>query len=259
MISFFNLASQKFDELYELNKKMNGKLSWEEICLKVEIEACLELINRDFNPNEINEERDSILHYMVRASCLDLVKFLVKAGADVNICNKYNEYPLESAARDTSKEIYNYLEPLTHQVIKEKILITSTVNHEHQVIQTFIDSGISVDSPREYGNGRTPLIIAVEQGDDKMTKMLLKAGANPNLKDENSGTTPLVSAVQHQYLHLTRLLLENGADVNLADGNGDTALEIATKLQNEKELPDKKKLRNKKIIDLLIKAGATEN
>ena len=258
MVSFFQLKSQKFDELYELHRRIKSKKSWNEIDLQATIEACLELFNSEFDPNEINEE-GTILLNIIGTERLDWVKFLVETGADVNLDHDEWGYPLEIAARSTSKEIYNYLEPLTHPEIKNYIFITSTVNHDYQTLQVLIDSGIDVDSPREYENGRTPLIIAVQQGNDKIVKMFLEAGANPNLRDEDSGTTPLISAIKRQYIYMTRLLLENGADINISDQNGYTALEIAMKLQNKKELSHKKKLRNKKIIDLLIDVSATQN
>lgn len=255
MLSFFELESQKLDKLYEL--KIKRKLpSTLDVWLQAKIEACLELVNQDFDPNERNEEGETILEHIIITGRLDLVQFLVEAGANVNICNNDSEYPLENAARLASEDIFNYLEPLTNLKPKHRIFITSTVNHEHKILQRLIASSIDVDSPKEYESGRTALIIAVQQGNDRIVKMLFKAGANPNLKDENSGTSPLISAVKRQYVHVTRFLLENGANVNITDRSGFTALETAIKLQNEKDLSPKKKLRNKKIIDLLIEAGA---
>ena len=258
MVSFFYLKSQKFDVLYELNRKIKNKKSWEEIYWAATIEACLELFGFEFDPNEVNEE-GTILLSIIGTERLDLVKFLIKKGADANFYHKEGGYPLENAAHLASDDIFDYLEPLTNLKVKYRIFITSTVNHEHKILQRLIASSIDVDSPKEYESGRTALIIAVQQGDDRIVKMLLIAGANPNLKDKDSGTTPLISSVRRQYVYMTRLLLENGADVNVPNEDGETAIEIAMKLQNRKELSHKKKLRNKKIIDLLFKAGATQN
>lgn len=249
MKSFFEIKSQKLDAIC---KKSSDRMSWHEIDLQATLEACSELFDSEFNPNETNVDGTILLDVM-GTERLDLVEFFVGRGADVNLGHEKSGYPLEYAARMASKEIYDYLEPLTNIKIKHYVFILFTVGHEHEALQTLINSSMDVDSPQEYGNGRTPLIISVQQGDEKMAKMLLQAGANPNLKDEDSGTTPLISAVKGQYFHLTCLLLENGADVNIPDANGDTALDIAVSLRGGK------KLRNKKIIDLLIKAGANQN
>lgn len=254
MKSFFQLKSQKFENLYKLNAKHISKISWNKIDLQASVAACLELSNYNFDPNEADEET-TILLDIIATEKLDLVEFLVKKGADANFYHKEGGYPLENAARLASDDIFNYLEPLTNLKTKYQIFITSTVNNEHEILQRLIASSINVDSPKEYGNGRTPLIIAVQEGNEKMVKIFLEAGANPNLKDEDSGTTPLISAVKRQYIYMTRLLLKNGADVNICDKYGDTPLEIAMKLHNEKKLRNKNKLRTQRIIDLLIQGG----
>lgn len=255
MLSFFELESQKLDKLYKL--KIKRKLpSTLDVWLQAKIEACLELVNQDFDPNERNEEGETILEHIIITGRLDLVQFLVEAGADVNICNNDHEYPLEFAAYKT-REIFDYLEPLTSFKVKGISLVQSTVNGEYEMIQALIDTGIDVDAYKE-SSGRTPLIISVQQGNIKLVKMFLEAGANLNLKDRNSGTSALISAVKRQYVHITRLLLENGANVDITDQSGDTALDVAMKFKNEKGLSPKKKLRNKKIINLLIEAGAKD-
>ncbi|MEM9544141.1 MAG: ankyrin repeat domain-containing protein [Cyanobacteria bacterium P01_E01_bin.42] len=252
MKSFFEIKSQKFDEFYDRNKKSPNKISWNEIDSKAAIATFSELFDSDseFNPNEINED-NTILLEAIATGRLEWVEFLVRKGADVNFSHEEGGYPLENAVGMDSQEIYDYLEPLTDIEIKHYIFILFTFNREHEPLQTLIDCSVDVDFPREYGSGRTSLIIAVQQGDEKMVKMLLQAGANPNLKDDVSGTTPLIYAVKGQYLRLTHLLLENGADVNIPDLNGDTVFKIAMNLRDEKELPHGKKLRNEKIINLL--------
>lgn len=261
MISFFELESQKLDELYDL--KIKRKLSPSiNVWLQATIEAGFELIGKNFNPNERNEEGITILQTIIGTGCLYLIEFLVEAGADVNAGNNDNEFPVQFAAYET-KDIFNYIESLTSSQVKGLSLIDSTVNSEYEVIKALINSGINVDAYTEKGvgelNGRTPLIIAVQQGNLKMVKMFLEAGANPNLKDEDSGTTPLISAVRSQYVYMIRLLLENGADIKITDKIGNTPLEIALKLQTEKKLSRKKKLRNKKIIDLIISANTAKD
>lgn len=113
MISFFDLMEQKYDQFYQQEKA--GILTDESPWYKATIEACLELVHSEFNPNERNYGEGTILCYIVETGKLDLVKFLVESGADVNITS-YDEmtFPLGEAARYGYQEIYDYLFPLTN-------------------------------------------------------------------------------------------------------------------------------------------------
>ena len=55
--------------------------------------------------------------------------------------------------------------------------------------------------------------MAVTENQVRIARMLLEAGANPNLKDYK-GFTLLTYTVAHDQLRMARLLLENGVDVN---------------------------------------------
>ncbi len=55
---------------------------------------------------------------------------------------------------------------------------------------------------------------------------LLKAGANPDIRDEK-GRTPLMGAAQSQDIQFVKALLEHGADVNAKDNDGTAALNYA--------------------------------
>lgn len=73
-------------------------------------------------------------------------------------------------------------------------------------------------------DGATPLMYAVLYGDLATVRMLLDAGADPNLAD-HAGATALIWAVDD--LEKTRLLLERGARINVRSGDGRTPLMLA--------------------------------
>ncbi|GIL46013.1 hypothetical protein Vafri_3096 [Volvox africanus] len=76
-------------------------------------------------------------------------------------------------------------------------------------------------------NGTTPLLIAVENNHLGLLRVLLEAGANPNLPDTN-GCTPLLAACTEGHLEMARVLLEYGAKPNMQRRDGWTALMGAT-------------------------------
>jgi len=74
------------------------------------------------------------------------------------------------------------------------------------------------------GLAATPLHYAAIYGSQESIEFLLKAGANPNARDQ-SGATPLVYAAWSY--ERTRLLVEHNADVNAATKHGITPVLVA--------------------------------
>ena len=72
--------------------------------------------------------------------------------------------------------------------------------------------------------GSTPLMYAALYGDAEAVRLLLEAGADPNIRNQ-AGATALMWAVDD--LDKTRLLIRGGADVNARSDDGRTPLLIA--------------------------------
>ena len=73
----------------------------------------------------------------------------------------------------------------------------------------------------------TSLLDVIRRGDAAAVQALLKAGADPNVREETDATALMYAAIYSSPTTM-RLLLDRGADVNAANSNGSTALMWAT-------------------------------
>jgi RNA polymerase sigma-70 factor (ECF subfamily) len=93
--------------------------------------------------------------------------------------------------------------------------------------------------------GGTPLIRAIERGDDAMVDLLLTRGANPNGACTCAGgESPLWTAVVHRRTSQASMLLDRGADPNASAFGATTPLHVAA-MRGYDEL-----------VDLLVARGA---
>jgi uncharacterized protein len=128
-------------------------------------------------------------------------------------------------------------------------------------VQELLSKGADTRQKRP-ADGRTPLMIAAVKGDVEVGSLLIRAGADVNVRD-SEGWTPLMLAVANENLlgeilfkknrsgvsrhyEIAALLIEAKADVNTKN-KGSTALVIAS----EKPAPE--------IAELLLKNRADPN
>ncbi len=98
-------------------------------------------------------------------------------------------------------------------------------------LQQLIDKGVNVNAQAAV-MGLTALIGAAEHGNAESIKMLLDAGAKPNLVT-TLNETALFRAVEGQQLEIVEQLLKAGADVSLAKKGGETPLMLAAERGDE--------------------------
>ena len=65
--------------------------------------------------------------------------------------------------------------------------------------------------------GKTPLLVAIEEGDEEITELLLNGGADPNTQNTSLNINPLHLAIKQNNMTIVRLLLKHNADVTITD------------------------------------------
>jgi ankyrin repeat protein len=97
--------------------------------------------------------------------------------------------------------------------------------------------GMTPTSVNERGIlGDTPLHLAAVSGDIRVGKILLDAGADPNIRGEY-GDTPLHQAVGQKHYDFVKLLLTRGASKELRNDDGQTPVDLAN-MSNDMRLKE---------------------
>ncbi len=95
-----------------------------------------------------------------------------------------------------------------------------------QAVRQHIASGSDLDE-KEPSGGSSPLITAAVFGKTEIALVLIEAGADVNIKN-NEGSTPLHTAAFFCRTEIVEALLANGADKKIINNAGATALESVT-------------------------------
>lgn len=92
---------------------------------------------------------------------------------------------------------------------------------EFDNVNLLLKKGADVDVRGEW-LGQTALLHAIKSGSKRrsLVALLLEAGADPNLKGKTEKNAALNEAVRLGDADLVKMLLEAGADVNIKDGDG---------------------------------------
>lgn len=94
------------------------------------------------------------------------------------------------------------------------------------VAEYLIKAGAPVNSPSRNELKAAPIQSAAAAGHVKIVNLLLKSGADPNVR-EQGGYTPLHAAAQNGDNEMIRKLLYGGADLDIKSQDGKTPLDLA--------------------------------
>jgi len=109
----------------------------------------------------------------------------------------------------------------------QPIGLAAYFGHE-KVVEYLIKAGAEVNSPSKNALGVTPLQSAVAGGNLEITRLLLTAGASPNVR-EGGGYTPLHTAAHNGDVEIVHSLIFGGADLEAKSDKKETPLDMAHK------------------------------
>ncbi|MGC1181946.1 ankyrin repeat domain-containing protein [Legionella sp.] len=178
---------------------------------------------------KINGPGGSWLYIAAMNGHLEVVKILLKQGADVHAVTKKGFTPLYSAAHQGHLKVVKTLLEQganVNAMSNEDVtpLCIAARNGHLEVVKILLEQGADVNVVTK--KGFTPLHFAAENGHLKVVKELLEQGADVNAVTKK-GFTPLHFAAENDHLEVVKELLEQGADVNAASNEDVTPLFIA--------------------------------
>jgi hypothetical protein len=114
-----------------------------------------------------------------------------------------------------------------HEVGAAMLQTYVEAGNEERVKELLLKKDIDVNEQTE--GGWTALLYAAAQGYPRILRLLLDAGANPDIGNL-LGMTPLIYGARYGNLEVCSVLLEYGANIDAQDIDGWTALMVATQL-----------------------------
>ena len=95
-------------------------------------------------------------------------------------------------------------------------------NADYEGVDALLDEGVMVDS--HDVNGNTFLLVAAQQNLKRISKLLLRRGANINVQN-HAGNTVLHYCFEYSFTELGDYFMEKGADDSLTNAEGLTCYE----------------------------------
>jgi ankyrin repeat protein len=169
-------------------------------------------------------EGTPVITLAAKHAALDILRYLIDAGANVNALTPVNETPVMLAAffyeevRDSGVHSYDRHEKAVHMLVAAGAylengefeytpLAYAAYQGHDRIVHFLLERGARVDADARDGRSyvNTPLMMAAIQGHRKTTDSLLRAGANPRVRGYH-GQTAAELAVKHKHMNIFQLL-----------------------------------------------------
>ena len=232
------------------------------------------LLEAGSNLNMASTDRYTSLHAAANAGCSkSIISAIISHGVGVNTTNKNNITALMLACLTKNKNAINVLfnagaDPnIANDDAGTCLHYAAWEDCSKEVLQAIINHGVDVSATNK-GN-RTALMIACVKGNEDALNVLLNAGTDPNIVDDQVNTclhcavlgdsskeilqaiishgvnvnarnkknvTALMQACLKGFKDAINVLLNAGADPNIADPHDDTCLHSAASVYCSKEI-----------------------
>jgi ankyrin repeat protein len=188
-------------------------------------EAQFEEFNRtllDYLDSGKGDVNKALLNSISSAN-VDLIRELIKRGADINTTNEFGSTPLKLAVAANNYQVVRFFLELG-QNPNGDYLMSAAANGQLDLVKLLLQFGANPDYPGCGGN--TALMSATAY--PEIFKTLIEHNANVKAKDDYDRTVMMWAAL-HGSPEVVDLLCRLGVDLEQRDKDGNTALSEATK------------------------------
>jgi ankyrin repeat protein len=180
------------------------------------------------------DDKKNMLLFSYNNEDLDMLKILLDNGTDPNVAILTQcglKTILYHASHDNKIEIVKLLLEYKNVNIdvRDSIGVTplriACVYGNSEIVKMLMDAGAD---PNVSNKNTTPLIRSIEEKNKNCTKILL---SYPNIKidlQDKCGNTALIHAVQKNYDDLVEKIIQYGADITLKNEYGKSAIDYST-------------------------------
>lgn len=187
VLNQYRLSITAQHNLLEFTKKCDAKNA------ALSLERCL-------NVNAADDEGNTPLIYASANGMLEIVKTLVRKGANINALNASGMSAIQFAAYHDRKDIVDYL--IQHGASPEGALFYAISKEHLDLVKWLLDQGVIVNTYED--RKETPLCRAAYRGNVEIVKLLLDHGADVNQVDKN-GKTPVKIALEQGHTNVVKL------------------------------------------------------
>jgi ankyrin len=195
------------------------------------------LLQRGADPTVVAGELSvhPALNAAIKNTCrLGTIQALLSKGANPRASRHRKNTPLQIATRRGRADVFQALveagaDPMAEDVDSQSLLMYALRRHSDGIVDYLLREAFFVVAEKDVA-GRTPLIVAVDQGGGNVKK-LLSSGFDVTIDAQDSiGGTALMNATFRDHLATVKTLLAAGADPTIEDYRGRGALYWASRV-----------------------------
>ncbi|KFQ95599.1 Protein phosphatase 1 regulatory subunit 12B, partial [Nipponia nippon] len=192
-------------------------------CIDENLDMVKFLVENGANVNQQDNEGWTPLHAVASCGYLNIAEYLISHGANVAAVNSEGEVPSDIAEEAAMKDL------LLEQVKKRGVdLDLARKEEEQQMLQDarqWLNSG-RIEDIKQPRTGATALHVAAAKGYSEVMRLLIQAGFNLNVQD-NDGWTPLHAAAHWGVKEACSILAEALCDMDIRNKLGQTPFDVA--------------------------------
>nr|XP_034978793.1 protein phosphatase 1 regulatory subunit 12B isoform X2 [Zootoca vivipara] len=232
---------------------VDGLTALHQACIDENLDMVKFLLEYGANVNQQDNEGWTPLHAVASCGYLNIAEYLISHGANVAAVNSEGEVPSDLAEEAAMKDL------LLEQVKKQGLDLDQARKAEEQQMLQDARQWLNrrkIEDRKQPRTGATALHVASAKGYSEVMRLLIQAGYDVNVQD-NDGWTPLHAAAHWGVKEACSILAEALCDMDIRNKLGQTPFDVADEgLVEHLEMLQKKQnmLRSEETRNKLIEA-----